>query len=127
MNNVSFVGRLTSKPELKFLQNGTAISKFNIAIPKELNKSQKKEFSDANKPLADFPRIVTWGKQAEVCCEYLDKGSLVGIVGSVITNSFENSNGITVYTTEFRASKVKFLDSSKKENTNDLLENEIPF
>ncbi|BEP28674.1 single-stranded DNA-binding protein [Helicovermis profundi] len=110
MNNVSLIGRLTAKPELKYLPSGSAITKFNIAVSRSLSRKQKEECKESGKPTADFPRIVVWGKLAESCSNYLDKGKLVGITGSVVTASYENKNGDYVYITEFRASSVKFLE-----------------
>lgn len=117
MNNVSMIGRLTSKPELRFLPDGTAITRFNLAIDRRISKSKKEEYIEQGKPTADFPKVVVFGKQAEYCCNYLDKGRLIGVAGSVITGSYEKTTGEKVYTTEIKASEIKSLQYKDSTST----------
>ena len=60
-------------------------------------------------PTADFIPIVVWGKQAEHCSNYLSKGRLVAIQGSIQTGSYEK-DGQRIYTTDVVAREVKFLE-----------------
>lgn len=115
MNKVFLVGRLTKQPELRYTENKWAYAKFNVAVDKPLSKAKREEYENKNMKTADFPRIVTWGKQAENCAMYLDKGSLVAIDGYVSTNSFETDDGTVVFTTDITAKYVKFLESKKNE------------
>lgn len=127
MNQVFLVGRLTKKPELRYSKNETAIAKFNVAIDKPLSKAKQKEFEKNNKPTADFPRITTWGKQAENCSTYLEKGSLVAINGHINTNTYENDDGQTVYTTEINANYVKFLSTKNNNSPFEPMDDDLPF
>lgn len=122
MNIACLVGRCASEPELRFLpETGKAVTKFSIAIDRNLSKDKKRELEQKNIPTADFPRIVIWGKQAEYVAEYLRKGKLVSVQGRITTGSYENSQGNRVYTTEVTANPfgVKVLEYSNSNNNND--------
>lgn len=110
MNNVSLVGRLTQAPELKNVTADKVFTKFNLAVDRYLGSVQKDEKRNEGKPTADFPRITVWGKPAENCCKYLDKGALVSVIGRVATNRFEKEDGEVVYMTEIVADRVHFLE-----------------
>ncbi|MDY0236816.1 MAG: single-stranded DNA-binding protein [Gudongella sp.] len=128
MNNVVLIGRLTRDPELRYIPNsGTAVSTFSLAVDKNLSKDKKAEMESRNQPTADFIRIVVWGKQAENCANFLNKGKLVGINGRIQTGSYDDKDGKKVYTTEVVANSVEFLEwgdsgnktSSQSSNGND--------
>ena len=116
MNHVILIGRLTRDVELKYLQgNGTAVSQFTIAVDREFSgKDGKKE--------TDFIDIQVWGKSAENCSNYIGKGSLVGVQGSIRIDSYQNQAGETRKATRVNANRLQFLDmrnkseSSYKEN-----------
>lgn len=109
MNKVFLIGRLTKDPELKFTpQNGTAVTQFTLAV----NKRFKKE----NGPTADFINIVAWGKIAEHCSNYLNKGSQASVAGRLEIRSYQAQDGTTRYTTEVVADEVEFLDPKKSKN-----------
>ena len=115
MNNITLIGRLVKDPDLRFIPgNGMAVANFTLAIDKGLSREKKEEMKAAGKPTADFPRIVVWGKQAENCSQYLVKGKLVAIQGSIQTGSYKDTNGETKYTTEVLANKVEFLEWGDK-------------
>ncbi len=116
MNHVSLVGRLTQEPELKTLQDGNTVTKFNLAIDRYLGKELKEEKKNEGKATADFPRVIVWGKQAENCCKYLSKGAMVSVIGRVSTSIYENSEGDSVYITEIVAERVQFLESVSSEH-----------
>ncbi len=128
MNEFNGIGRLTKAPEVRYSQDGNAVARFSIAI----NRGKGKNGNDLG---ADYPRIVVFGKQAENCQRYLDKGMLVGITGRVQTGSYEKNDGTKVYTTDIVANRVEFLEfKGKAENTDNnefgfepVDEAEIPF
>ena len=66
---------------------------------------------------ADFFNVQVWGKQAENCTNYLDKGRLVGIKGAVQNRSYETQNGEKRYITEIIAENVKFLEFGEKKHS----------
>ena len=116
MNQISLVGRMVQNPELKTLQDGNCMTKFNIAIDRYLASSQKEEKKSEGKATADFPRITVWGKQAENCCKYLAKGAMVSITGRVSTSVYENVEGENVYLTEIIGERVQFLEPVHSEH-----------
>lgn len=121
MNNVMLIGRLTADPELRFLpNNGTAVTRFTLAVNRDLSRDKKQELEQQGKPTADFPRVTVWGKQAENCATYLSKGRLVAVQGRIQTSTYDNNQGQKVYATEVVAERVQFLewgDNNKSNNT----------
>lgn len=111
--NKSFIlGNLGQDPDLRYTANGIPVANLNVAT----NESYK----DGEGNLVDkveWHRIVVWGKTAENCGQYLKKGSRVHIEGSLQTRSYEDSEGITRYTTEIKARDITFLDSSPNSGT----------
>lgn len=107
MNSVILIGRLTRDPELTYTPNTqTAVCRFTIAVDRP-----KRQGEDQG---ADFPRITVWGRQAENCDRYLEKGRQVAVMGHIQTGSYTNRDGQTVYTTDVIAERVEFLGSGNK-------------
>ena len=105
MNVSILIGRLTRDPELRYIpQSETAVCSFTLAV----DRPQSKEKA------ADFIRIVTFGKTAELCEKYIGKGRLVGVTGAIRTGSYKDKDGKTVYTVEVYADRVEFLDRADK-------------
>ena len=103
MNRVNLIGRITKKPELRYLNVDTAYTKFTIAV----NRNYKREETD-------FINILVWRKQAENVCQYLDKGSLVAIDGRIQTGSYEDNKGNRRYTFDVVADNVEFLETKRE-------------
>ena len=115
MNSVVLIGRLARDPELRFVPgSGMAVANFTMAIDKGLTREKKQEFESQGRPTPDFIRIVVWGKQAENCSQYLAKGKLVAIQGSIQTSTYKSNTGETRYTTEVLANRVEFLEWGEK-------------
>lgn len=109
MNSVVLIGRLTNKPELSYTANTqTACGRFTLAVDRP-----RKDGEDQG---ADFIRITVWGRQAETCERYLDKGRQVAVHGRIQTGSYTNREGQKVYTTDVVADRVEFLGGSQGEN-----------
>ena len=106
MNIVIFIGRLVKDPTLRQGEN-TAICNFSLALDRYGKEGEDKG--------ADFPRITVFGKAAENAKKYLQKGSLVAVEGRVKTGSFQNSEGEKVYTTDFIANTITYLDKKGKQ------------
>lgn len=101
MNNVTLIGNLTRNPELRYATTGTAIGRFTLA----LNRPKK----DGQDQQADFINIVTFGKLAENCGNYLAKGRKVGVEGRIQSGSYQDKEGRTIYTVDVLAHNVEFL------------------
>ena len=108
MNHVVLIGRLTRDPELRYIAgSGTAVANFAIAVDREFSsKDGKRE--------TDFIDIQVWGKSAENCANYISKGSLVAIQGSIRIDSYQNQAGENRRSTRVNANRVQFLDSKNK-------------
>ena len=123
MNRVCLVGRITSKPELRYTTSNIAVTRFSLAVNRTYSKDGEQK--------ADFINIQAWRKQAENVCKYLDKGSLVSIEGRIQTGSYEKEDGTRNYTFEVLAESVQFLETKKNaqknENTVQNYEENDPF
>lgn len=114
MNQVILIGRLVRDPELRFIAgSGRAVTNFTLAVDKGLSRDMKDKFKAQGKPTADFIRIVAWDKTAELCANYLFKGSQVAVNGRINTGSFKTDSGETRYTTDVVANNVEFIGSNK--------------
>lgn len=112
MNNVILMGRLTKDPELRYLQGGNsgAVARFTIAVDKQLSRDKKQEMESKNQPTADFINIVVWGKMAENCAKFTEKGKRVLVNGRIQTGSYQAQDGSRRYTTDVVANNVQFID-----------------
>lgn len=104
INTCTLVGRITKDLSLNATQSGNKYCQFTLAV----NRRGTDE--------ADFIQCVAWNKSAENLCQYMSKGSLIGIVGRIQTRSYENKQGQRIYITEVVADSVTFLE--KKQNGN---------
>ena len=107
LNKVLIIGNLGKDPEVTYTPKGTAVAKFSVAT-KDSYKSK-----DGNKTEStDWHNIVIWGKLAEICGEYLHKGSQVYVEGKLKTRSWEGKDGQKKYIIEVVAEAVQFLDKA---------------
>ena len=107
LNKVMLIGHLGKEPELKYTEKGTARCSFSVAT----NESYKGE--DGNLVTkTEWHNIVVWRKLAEICGQYLKKGSKVYVEGKLGTRSYEK-DGVKKYFTEVTMSDMVMLD--KKE------------
>ena len=102
INRVVLVGRLTKDPELRYTPSGVAVATFTLAVNRQFSNAQgEKE--------ADFISVVVWRQLAELCANYLKKGSQAGLEGRLQTRSYDNKEGRRVYVTEVVADNIQFL------------------
>ena len=99
LNQCNFIGRLGADPETRYAPNGDAICNFRIAVGW---KTKEKEG-------AEWVRISAFGKLAEICGQYLKKGSQVFIGGKMSTRKWQDKEGRDQYTTEIRADQMQML------------------
>lgn len=115
MNNVILIGRLIKDVELRYTQSSNATyARFTIAVDKGMSKDKKQEAEANGQPTADFINIVVWGKQAENCQRYLQKGRNVAIQGRLQSGSYTAQEGTRKYTTEVWAERVQFIEWREK-------------
>lgn len=103
LNKCYIIGNLTRDPELKALPSGHHVASFGVATNRTYNDRDGNKQEDV-----EFHNIVTFGKQAESCAQYLNKGSQVLIEGRIQTRSWESDDGQKHYRTEIVAEHVTF-------------------
>ena len=113
------IGRLTRDPELRYIPStGNAVARFSLAIDRGLSREKKQELEARGQQTADFINIVVWGKQAENCANYLQKGLLTAVQGRIQSNSYEDKDGNRRYSVEVVANRVEFLEWNNNRNNN---------
>jgi single-strand DNA-binding protein len=110
VNKAILIGNLGRDPELRYTQNGQAVTNFSLATSenwtdKNGERSEKTEWH----------RIVAWAKTAELCAQYLTKGRTVYIEGRLQTRDWEDKEGVKRQTTEVVANTVQFLGGPRGE------------
>ncbi|MBF1053903.1 MAG: single-stranded DNA-binding protein [Parvimonas sp.] len=115
MNNVILIGRLIKDVELRYTQSSNATyARFTIAVDRGMSKDKKQEAEANGQQTADFINIVVWGKQAENCQRYLQKGRNVAIQGRLQSGSYTAQDGTRKFVTEVWAERVQFIEWGEK-------------
>jgi len=105
LNRVQLIGNLTRDPEMKQIPGGQVVTSFGVATNLTwTDKSGEKQ----NK--VEFHNIVAWRKLAEICGQYLKKGSKVFVEGKLQTRDWEGEDGVKRYRTEIVADNMIMLD-----------------
>lgn len=104
LNRVILVGNLTRDPELRFTPNGSAVAGFGLAVNRTYTNKQGEKVQNV-----DFFNIVVWAKLAELCNEYIHKGSPVALEGRLQSRSWETDEGQKRSVVEVVAENVQFL------------------
>lgn len=103
VNRIVLMGNLTADPELRYTPQGTATANFRLAV--------NRAYRDADGELkedAQFFNVVSWGKTAELCTQYLNKGRGALVEGRLNVRDYEKE-GVRRWITEIVASRVVFL------------------
>ncbi|WP_136806349.1 single-stranded DNA-binding protein [Desulfosediminicola flagellatus] len=104
INKAILIGNLGADPEIRYTQSGTQVASFTVATT-ERWKGQDGQMQEST----EWHRIVAWQRLAEICGEYLNKGSRVYIEGKIQTRKWTDQNGVDRYTTEIVAREMKML------------------
>jgi single-strand DNA-binding protein len=104
MNSVNLIGRLTRDPEQRATASGTDVCGMRIAIDRQAEG-------------ADYVDVTAFGKLAEVCAQYLEKGRQVGLTGRLHYSEWEAEDGSKRSRHEVIAQSVQFLAGSGAEST----------
>lgn len=107
MNKSILIGRMVRDAELKTTANGVSVCSFTVAV--------NRRFKNADGGYdADFINCVAWRQNADFVCKHFGKGSMIGIVGSIQTRSYDGNDGKKVYITEVAVEEVHFCGEKKK-------------
>ena len=138
INKVILVGNLGKDPDMRYTAGGDAVANLSIATSESWNDNQTGE----KKEKTEWHRVVFFRRIAEVCGEYLKKGSSIYIEGSLRTRDWEDDQGNKRYTTEIIGREMQMLGGRRSEDTMDqspqminpspqpqegLVDDEIPF
>jgi single-strand DNA-binding protein len=126
------VGRLVRDPEMRYTPNGNAVTNLSIAYNRAYTDSSGQKVDETT-----WFRVNVWGKQAESCNTYLEKGRLVLIEGELVPDKetgnpkiFTRSDGTPGSSFEINARSVRFLSSRSDEGSNEdsaTSNDDIPF
>ena len=86
------MGRLTADPELRQTPQGTAVTRFTIAVDRRFRKEGSQQ--------ADFITCVAWRQTAEFVCRYFQKGRMIAVEGQLQSRSWDGQDGKRQYATE---------------------------
>lgn len=108
LNKVFLIGNLTRDPELRYTPGGTAVANLGLAV--------NRRFKDSTGELKEevcFLTVTVWDKQAEACCQYLQKGKSVFVEGVLQSRFWETSDKQKRSALDVRAERVQFLSPYK--------------
>lgn len=104
VNKVILVGNLGRDPEMRYLPSGEAVANLSVATT-----DKYKDKSGAMQEATEWHRVSFFGRTAEVCGQYLKKGSQVYIEGSIRTRKYTDKEGVEKYATEIRGDRMQML------------------
>jgi single-strand DNA-binding protein len=111
LNKVMLIGRLGADPEIKYAQSGTPVANLRIATDES--------YTDRNGQRQDrteWHTVIAFQRTAEICQQYLHKGSLVYIEGKLQTRKWQDKNGQDRYSTEIRVDRLQMLERRQEGN-----------
>jgi single-strand DNA-binding protein len=104
VNKVILIGNLGKDPEMRYLPSGQAVVKFSLAT-----NAKRKDKSGQVIDITDWHNIVAFGRTAEVCNQYLKKGSPIYLEGRIQTRSYDDKDGNKRWITEIIAQTIQML------------------
>ena len=105
LNKAIIIGHLGKDPETRYTADGTAVCNFTVAT----TESWKDKASGQKKEATEWHRVDAFSKLAEICGQYLKKGSLVYVEGKITTRKWTDKEGVERYSTSIRADQMKML------------------
>ncbi|HDR1175514.1 TPA: single-stranded DNA-binding protein [Pasteurella multocida] len=107
VNRVIILGNLGNDPDVRTMPNGDAVAKISVAT----SESWIDKNTNERKTQTEWHSIVFYRRQAEICGQYLKKGSKVYVEGRLRTRKWQDQNGQDRYTTEIQGDVLQMLDS----------------
>lgn len=107
INKVILVATLGKDPEVRYAQNGNAVASFSVATSESWNDKQTSQKVEKT----EWHNISVFGKLAEICGQYLKKGSKVYLEGKLSTEKWQDKSGSDRYTTKVIVNEMQMLDS----------------
>ena len=124
INKAIVIGNLGNDPEIRYSSGGDAIANMNIATT-----DSRKDKNGNKQEKTEWHRVVIFGKLAEICGEYLKKGSQVYIEGKLQTRKWTDKSSVDHYTTEIVADRMQMLGGNRKsdDSKSDDIDDDAPF
>ena len=110
-NHVQLIGNLGNDPETRYTQGGMAITKISLATT-----SKRKDRDGNSKEETQWHRVTFFGKLGEIAGEYLRKGSMVSVQGSIRYSDHTGDDGVKRYYTDIIADQMKMLGGRERED-----------
>lgn len=132
LNQCQFIGRIGKEPEVRYLQSGDAVANFSVAVG-----SQWKDKNGGKQEATEWVNCSAFGKLAEICGEYLKKGSQVFVQGRMKTDKYTDKEGVERYSTKIVLDRMQMLGGKQEQADNakpaakpgkfDDMKDDIPF
>ena len=106
LNKIQIIGHLGGDPEMRAMPSGDSVANFSVATTERWKDKQTGE----QKEQTEWHRVAFFGRLAEICEQYLRKGSMVYIEGSIRTRKWQDQEGNDRYSTEIKGQSMKMLD-----------------
>lgn len=107
MNKLFIIGNVANDPEYHMTNADKSVCEFQVAVNRRIRRDDE--------PEADFFRIVTFGKTADVCAKYVTKGKKISVLGAIQFNKYTDKNGINRVSHSVYADTVEFLSPRETE------------
>jgi len=105
LNKVQIIGHLGRDPEMRYTPNGKPVTTFTVAVSRARVKAEGER-----EEKTEWFNVVAWERLAEICTQYMVKGSLVYVEGRLETRSWETEQGQKQFRTEIVANEVIILE-----------------
>ena len=105
LNKVLIIGSLGADPEMRFTPGGKPVTSYSVEVNRGWRTSEGER-----KEATEWVNVVAWGHLAEICNQYLRKGSQVYVEGRLQTRNWEDSSGTRHFRTELVANEMIILD-----------------
>ncbi len=109
LNKVQLTGRLGADVEMRYTNQGSAVATFRVASNRSWQTTEGEKREDT-----EWFSVVAWNKLAEICNQYLSKGTRVYVEGRSQTRSWQDDAGQTRYKTEIIANDMIILDGRRE-------------
>jgi single-strand DNA-binding protein len=119
LNRVQLIGYLGKDPDSRFIPSGKKVVHFSLAV------TQRWKVGSESREATEWVNVEAWERLAEVCQQYLKKGSLVYLEGRLKTDKYEDK-GETKYFSKVVADTLQFLDKKQAEEPGMAVEEEVP-
>lgn len=110
LNKVMIIGRLGADPEIKYTQSGSPVANLRVATDES--------YTDRNgtrQERTEWHTVIAFQRTAEICQQYLHKGSLVYIEGKLQTRKWQDKQGQDRYSTEIQCQRLQMLERRQED------------